>query len=125
MAFSSPVFPVPSNLVIRLMGSFLPHMALLVGLAANRVKFSRKGSGRSIPFIRLLSYFPGFGFSILLAHIATRVSRATKADFIPGVGVAVIAFNRVLHQQLPVTHFVQLLPDFLGRQGFTVVNTFE
>src|SRR5947209_350649 len=80
---------------------------------------------RRFPFVALFVHFPGLWLATFKAHIAARISGTTETDFVPGKGMSIVCFYRILHQQHPVASHGQLLPDVVTCRGITVVNGLE
>src|SRR6185312_14209506 len=77
-----------------------------------------KGRARRLPFVSLLIFFPWLRQTAFKPGIGSRVSRASKSDFVPRPRVGVVRRDAIADQQMPVALHRHALPDFLGGKMF-------
>lgn len=70
-------------------------------------------TGWRSPRVSVLINFPGLGIAVFQAHVASRIRRAAKSNFIPCKGVRIVRTHYILDKQKPEPVNRQSSPDLL------------
>ena len=82
----------------------------------------RDGIRRRVPVVTTWLNFPRLRLASLKACVGAGIRRTTKADLIPSPGMRVVAFERILHEELPEAARRTFLPDNRAGCGLFIVD---